>query len=74
VPVIPAGANPNAATQVVGFAQIIIDHVQSTGSASQRGIYARARCANACGDGTCSAVESCTSCPADCGGCPATCP
>jgi hypothetical protein len=41
----------------------------------EAGWYAyRDRCTTSCGDGSCGAGESCTSCTADCGTCPPGCP
>jgi hypothetical protein len=69
VPVVACPTDISSAP-VVGFARIAIDHVLSTGAASMKGIYVRVLCDDTCGNGTCGAGESCTSCPADCGGCP----
>jgi hypothetical protein len=46
VPVIPAGtcAGGSGTQNVVAFARIVIDHVNSTGAASQKGVYVTAVC------------------------------
>jgi hypothetical protein len=68
-PVVPCGGSCNQGTTVVGFVGVHLTQVVTSGAT--KGVSLVPVCS--CGDGTCSAGESCQSCRADCGACPPVC-
>jgi hypothetical protein len=71
VPLVGCPADCTQIASVTGFARIRLTEVRSTGS--PKFIRMAAICGDTCGDGFCTAGETCSSCAGECGGCPTTC-